>query len=280
MQVRRKGRYLAQTFRRKKDAESWALEAERSIDRGREPRAKLILKVKTFGDLIDLHKADMREVKRPLRRSKLYSLNLLDRKLGRIPFRSLGREQLIAYGRDRAHEGAGPVTLAAELSYTGTILGHAAAVHGIDVSREDVDLARIALRRLGLIGRGTERDRRPTQQELDDLIAFFDGNSRQVIPVGRIIRFAVASAMRVSEISNILWSDIDTRLRIVIVRDRKDPRRKEGNNQRVPLISLTGYNAWSILQEQRLVEASNDRIFPTMIVQLVPPSAALAKTLA
>jgi hypothetical protein len=47
VQVRRKGRYLAQTFRRKKDAESWALETERSIDLGREPRAKSALKVKT-----------------------------------------------------------------------------------------------------------------------------------------------------------------------------------------------------------------------------------------
>jgi integrase len=97
---------------------------------------------------------------------------------------------------------------------------------------------------------------------LDDLIAFFEENHRQITPVGRIIRFAVASAMRISEICNILWSDIDTRLRIVIVRDRKDPRRKDGNNQRVPLISLTGYDAWSILQEQRNAESSNDRIFP------------------
>ena len=33
-QVRRKGRYVSGTFRRQRDAKEWALEAERSIDRG------------------------------------------------------------------------------------------------------------------------------------------------------------------------------------------------------------------------------------------------------
>ena len=35
---------------------------------------------------------------------------------------------------------------------------------------EPVDLARIALGRLGLVGKGIERDRRPTQDEIDRII--------------------------------------------------------------------------------------------------------------
>jgi hypothetical protein len=34
----------------------------------------------------------------------------------------LTRERLIKYGRDRAHEGAGPATLAIDISFIGTIL--------------------------------------------------------------------------------------------------------------------------------------------------------------
>lgn len=109
----------------------------------------------------------MHEVKKPLRRSKAYSLRKLKEHLGKSAFNKLHREKLIEYGRFRAKEGAGPVTLGAELSYINTVITHAAAVHGIAVSKEQVDLARVALRRLGLIGRGTERDRRPTQAELD-----------------------------------------------------------------------------------------------------------------
>ena len=40
-QVRRRGRYAAETFRRKKDADSWALEIERRFDRGEELVATL-----------------------------------------------------------------------------------------------------------------------------------------------------------------------------------------------------------------------------------------------
>ena len=41
VQIRRKGRYISETFRRHKDAEEWALENERRIDRGEAPRTGL-----------------------------------------------------------------------------------------------------------------------------------------------------------------------------------------------------------------------------------------------
>jgi len=48
----------------------------------------------------------------------------------------------------------------------------------------------------------------------------------------------------------------------VIVRDRKDPRQKQGNDQRVPLINLTGYDAWNLLEEQRFHSSVSGRVFP------------------
>jgi integrase len=115
-------------------------------------------------------------------------------------------------------------------------LSHAAAVHGVILSVEPVLLARIALARLGLVGKGNERDRRPTQDELDRLVTAFERNRFQKIPVGRIIRFAVATAMRQDEISRIGWADFDPQKKMLLMRDRKDPRRKSGNNQRIPLL--------------------------------------------
>jgi integrase len=52
-------------------------------------------------------------------------------------------------------------------------------------------------------------DRRPTQDELARLIAGFEANRLQQIPVGRIIRFAVATAMRLDEICRVEWNDFD-----------------------------------------------------------------------
>jgi integrase len=88
-------------------------------------------------------------------------------------------------------------------------------------------LARTALARLGLVGKGSERDRRPTQDELDRLVAAFDVNPRQQIPIGRIIRFAVATPMRQDEISRIEWADFDPQKKMLLIRNRKDPRRKK-----------------------------------------------------
>ena len=57
--------------------------------------------------------------------------------------------------------------------------------------------------------------------------------------------------MRQDEISRVEWADFDPQKRMLLVRDRKDPRRKSGNNQRIPLLDATGYDACAIVEEQR-----------------------------
>jgi integrase len=261
VQVRRKGKYVNNTFLRRKDAEEWALETERRIDRG-EPSIGC-REARTFGDLIRLHRADLQEVGKRIGRSKTASLIFLEGRLGRFKLPELDRERLIQFGKERAQEGAGPATLGIDLGYIKTILSHAAAVHGIVISTESINLARIALARLGLVGKGDERDRRPTQDELNRLTAAFDGNPLQQIPLGRIIRFAVATAMRQDEICRIEWTDFDRENKMLLIRDRKDPRRKNGNDQRIPLLGVCGYDAWTIIEEQRkFARSSSGRIFP------------------
>ena len=81
------------------------------------------------------------------------------------------------------------------------IITHAAAVRGLDnISPEPVDLALNALKRLGLIGKGTERDRRPSTNESNRLFRCFDDNERLTLRLTRNVRFAVATAMRLDEI--------------------------------------------------------------------------------
>ena len=46
------------------------------------------------------------------------------------------------------------------------IITYEAAVHGLDISPEPVDLARVALKRLGLIGKGTQRHSRCVREAL------------------------------------------------------------------------------------------------------------------
>lgn len=203
VQIRRKGRYISETFRRHHDAEVWAKEDEVRIDQGHRPQRRATKDLKTFGDLVDLHLSDLREIGRVARRSKAFSLDQLKRKLGNVRLCDLDRERLIKFGRDRAKEGAGCVTLSIDFTFIRTILIHASSVHGVDISTEEVFLARHALKRLGLIGKGRARNRRPTQDEVDKILSLLDGNSRLTIPVGRIVKFAIATAMRQEEICSI-----------------------------------------------------------------------------
>ena len=260
--VRRKSRYISETFRRKDDARAWALDAERQIDRGEAPKASRTARLRTFGDLIDLHIEDMKELGRAPGRSKDATLAMLKRELGGRNMAELDRDRIIRFGRARAEQGAGPVTLGIDIGTIKLVLSHAAAVHGVAVPVEPVDLARIALKRLGLVGKGNERDRRPTDDELARLIAHFDGNPRQIIPMGWIIKFAVATAMRQEEICRVTWSDLNTRTKMLTIRDRKDPREKKGNDPH-PAARRLGLRRPGPDREQRATRGNeDDRIFP------------------
>ncbi len=263
VQVRRKGRYIAETFLRHDHAREWATETEAQVDRGHAPSGRRARNAKTFGHLIDLHIDDMKEVGKPPGRSKSATLEMLQREIGRLKMADLDRERIIRFGRDRAKNGAGPVTLGQYIGAIKLVISHAAAVHGVEVTVEPVDLARIALKRLSLIGKGNERDRRPTEEELTKLFKHFDANPHQLIPMSRIIKFAIATAMRQEEICRVTWSDLNVSMKMLTIRDRKDPREKKGNDQRIPLLAVSGYDAFELIDEQRSIRGNeDDRIFP------------------
>lgn len=262
VQVRCKGHYLSTSFSLRKDAEMWARRIEREIDLGQKPAPKHKDGIKTVSDLIDLHIADMAEVGKEIGRSKRFSLDLLRARLGKLNIADLNREQVIKFGKERAEEGAGPVTVGIDIGYVRTLLVHGAAVHGLPYSAEPVELGRVALTRLGLVGKGNERDRRPTDDEIEALIRYFKENNFQIIPLDKIIRFAIATAMRLGEICDATWEDLNERNNTLLLRDRKDPRHKKGNHMRIPLLNVSGYDARAIVEEQRFAIGGNGRIFP------------------
>jgi integrase len=263
VQVRRGRRSWNKTFRMKADAEAWAREIERAVDLDIDPTASRITTKDSFASLINRHIDDLATYGKPLRRSKESVLRRLETELGSEAIADLTRERLIQYGRERVKAGAGPATLAIDISFIGTVLTHAAALHGLQVNTEAVRLARVALRRMGAIGRGQERDRRPTEDELKKLFADFDANTRNTMPMTAITKFAIATAMRLDEIVRIEWRHLDPRTRTILVENRKDPRNKDGNDQRVPLLAAAGYDGYELLEEQRQrIGGNGGRCFP------------------
>jgi integrase len=262
-QVRRKGQYASKTFLRKSDADDWAIQTARDIDSGKKPSPRVRAATQnTLGSLIDMHLDDLADTGKPLRRSKEAVLRRLKEDIGDLAVSDLTKQKLVQFGRRRAKEGAGPATLAIDFSFIGTVMTNAAAVHDVVLDTEQLRLARYALRRLGLIAKSIERDRRPTSDELGEILHYLDTAPRVIIPMGRITRFAIATTMRSEEIHKILWAERDTARKTVLIRDRKDPRKKEGNNQVVPLVGFTGFDAWELLEEQREWTRVKDRCFP------------------
>ena len=68
------------------------------------------------------------------------------------------------------------------------------------------------MRKLGLIGKATERSRRPTLEELDRLMEHF-GRVQQhrpsSIPMQKIVAFAIFSTRRQEEITLLQWNDLE-----------------------------------------------------------------------
>ncbi|MEA3276569.1 MAG: site-specific integrase [Pseudomonadota bacterium] len=252
VQVRRKGFYRAGTFTRKRDAQDWATEIEAQISHVgaggyARPRGA------TLADLIKLY----REQVSIRGRTKDACLGRLSARLGTVKLESLSPVHLRDFIDRRAGEGAGGVTIAQDMSFLATVLDWGRHVRQIDIDPELARDARRSLKHRKMSTRGRHRDRIPTEAELDRLTTFWADNRRQQIPMGVIVRFAAASAMRLGEICRIQAEDVDQQRRTVIIRDRKDPRHKEGNDQVVPLLP----DAWDIVQ-RRVQEHPTGRLFP------------------
>jgi integrase len=69
--------------------------------------------------------------------------------------------------------------------------------------------------------------------------------------------------MRQEEICRVTWSDLTIRTKMLTIRDRKDPRAKKGNDMRIPLLAVSGYDAMALINEQRSTRGNeDDRSFP------------------
>jgi hypothetical protein len=105
VQVRRKREYLANTFIRRRDAEEWAIEVERSIDRGIPiRRSRPLEQPRIFADLIAFHLDDLAQIGKAVRRSKSMVLKALQVSLGRANLNDITRDRLIEFEKDEPHK--------------------------------------------------------------------------------------------------------------------------------------------------------------------------------
>lgn len=229
-QVRRKDQPVqTKTFATKVLAEQWARQIEAGIDIGRAapaPKSKV-----TVGALVDRYTDEVGQAK-PFGRNKADVLKKIREHLADEVAADLTPERIVDYiTKDRAIK---HVTAGIDLTYLKGVLKIARALWREPVQPSVVSDAREILTYMGQLERSNERDRRPTAAELAGLRDWFQ-RSKSLTP--DIFDFILASCFRPpSEIIRLRWDDINHKDRTIVIRDRKDPRRKIGNHQTVPLL--------------------------------------------
>ena len=254
--MRRKGfPAFCQTFSTKAQAAAWARGVEADIERGQLPRPDVAMGRRVLvSDLIATYRK-LRERQRPVADdgNEHYMLKALERGLGSLDASRLQVIDLVGYCEARSEAGAGPYTINMDIGKLGTVMRLTSAHLKMQL-RDVVAEARPLLAHMGLIGGGGKRERRPTEDELQGVVRWLASERGQVY--ADVVLFAVATAMRRGEIVRLTWADLDAGKKLVLVRDRKDPRQKAGNDQWVPLLG----GAWDLVQAQPSDRAG--RIFP------------------
>lgn len=193
----------------------------------------------TIGKLIDLYIND-RDLFDNDGRTKQFCIRLIrDCEISKIYTNELKISDLITHCRSRRSSGAKPATISHDISYLKAVMKKAKPVFNIDANVLIFDEAFTLLSDMELIGKSEKRTRRPTDSELDQLkaaLAKREEHHANTIPLTNILDFSILSCMRISEVCGLRWEDLNQAHKTILVRDRKDPRKKQGNHMIVPLL--------------------------------------------
>ena len=239
----------SQTFDRKQPAQAWIkrreteLAAPGALDRASRKKASL-------KDII-LRYLEEYETVRPLGKTKRATLKAIaETWLGDVADIDLTSQRLLEYGQWRLSAEGGGVqaqTLGNDLSHLGAVLSVARPAWGYQIDPHALSDCRKVLKKLGMVSKSNERNRRPELSELDKLLEhFFELLHRKptATHMPKVIAFAMFSTRRQEEITRIRWDDLDEKRQAVLVRDMKNPGQKIGNDVWCHLPD----EAWTVLQ--------------------------------
>lgn len=245
----------SKTFTHRTAAASWAKHREVTLE---DPTAlaKVQHGAPSLSNLIQWYIDEFEKVSKWQRTKQTHLKFLQNHRIGQSNALLLTTAMLIDHIRSRRADGAGPATVANDLTWIGVVFRAAKSVKELPLDPKIVEDARIACRALRLIGKSKRRDRRPTADEITRLRKFFASRDRRAeIPMADIFEFAICSARREAEICRIEWADNDKSARTGMVRDAKHPREKEGNHKRFKYTP----EAWEIVQRQ---PQTSEYVFP------------------
>lgn len=251
VQVRRVGLYRAATFTTKREARDWATVIEAQANHIAAGGFAPVPRDATVADLIDKYRETHG---REPGKTKAATLDMLVREMGKVRLAMLNAVVLRDFIDRRVKAEAGGVTVAGDLSFLSAGLKWGRHARQLDINDKLALDARASLKVRGMNTRSKERSREPSDEELKRLFDRWAANPRQRIDMPLLCRFALATGMRQNEICSLQVEDVDRERRTAIIRDRKDPQQKQGNDQIVPLLP----DAWAAW-DRRFAESADQR---------------------
>ncbi|MEP9374100.1 tyrosine-type recombinase/integrase [Mesorhizobium sp. KR1-2] len=218
------------TFDRSQAAAAWLEKREKELAK---PGALEQLKAgdPPLSAVIDRY---IRESERELGKTKaqvlrsIKSFSIADKRCSQI-----GSADIVEFAKQKLETGVEPQTVGNYMSHLGSIFSIARPAWKYDLSSQAMDDAWKVAKKLGLVSKSKERDRRPSLAELDAILIHFGDRQkrrRSVIPMQKIVVFGILSTRRQEEIIRIKWDDLDVEGKRVLVRDMKNPGEKIGND--------------------------------------------------
>lgn len=211
----------SKTFRTQRDAMDWARRTEDEMVRGvfiqRAPSERLI-----FNDAIDRYLKEVSVTKSSFTlRGEISKSKQLKAKLGKYSLATITPDLVAKYRDDRLEEGRKPNTVRLELA----LLGH---LFTVSIQEWRIGLAYNPVANIRKPSPGEGRDRRLIASEETMLLEAVSKHSNPML--GWIVRAALATGMRSTEIVSLSCSQVDLQRRIVRLTNTKN-----GSARTVPL---------------------------------------------
>ena len=205
--------------------------------------------------MIDRYTRDSRRALGRTKAQVLRSIKAFD--LAGMRCSAITSPDVVAFAQELS-AGRQPQTVANYLAHLAAVFVVAKPAWGYPLDPAAMTAAAVVAKRLGLTKKSSQRERRPTLDELDRLMIHFGVLRRRrpsSVPMQAIVAFALFSTRRQEEITRIAWADLDAAHSRVLVRDMKNPGDKAGNDVWCELPS----EALAIIEAQARIDA---RIFP------------------
>ena len=247
------------SFRDKPTAQQWTRQREAELKQdgvGEKAIAKLKAKrAVLLSSLIDRYIEEFYPIKQ-WSEAKTFFLRNLQQRIGHWDATAITPDVIVSHVRQRLLAGVKPCTAYMDLKWLRVVLKVARGAWGHPVPLDALASGIHMALHLDLVAESTRRERRPSNEELDQLRGWFEqSKSRRRIPMGDVIDFAIASTRRLGEIFQLRWEDIDRHAMTIVVRNMKSPKGSAGNHVTVKLT----HDALNIIDRQPRID---DRIFP------------------